>query len=147
MDQSAVALRPADGGDLAYVATLLERNDLPSADVDAKPDCFYVATDGNRRVGVGGIEPFGPDGLLRSVVVEESLRGQGYGVGLSEALEAEAERAGVETLYLLTTTAAGFFADRGFEAIARRDAPASIRETEEFADLCPDSATCMRKSL
>jgi len=141
-----VALQPAAGA-LDHVETLLERNDLPAADVRSKPDCFYVASADGDRVGAGGLERFGTNGLLRSLVVERSARGNGYGTAIREALEAEARTNGIETLYLLTTTVADFFAAAGYSRIARSAAPAPIRNTTEFADLCPASATCMRKSL
>lgn len=147
MDRDAIALRPADGDGLGYVETLLERNGLPAGDVRSKPDCFYLAHENDRRVGVGGVEVHGTDGLLRSVVVERSARGEGYGRALCEALEERAATEGVEALFLLTTTAADFFADRGYEAVDRDRVPDAIRGTTEFADLCPDSATVMRKSL
>ena len=142
-----LTLRRAEEGDLAYVETLLEENGLPSRDVRAKPECFYVGCDGDGRVGVGGVEVYGSDGLLRSVVVERSARGNGFGAALCDALEGEARADGVERLYLLTTTAADFFAERGYVEIERSAAPASIRRTAEFEDLCPATATCMEKSL
>lgn len=70
-----------------------------------------------------------------------------YGTALCDRLEDRASADGVETLYLLTTTAAEFFADRGYVAVERSGAPDAIRGTTEFADLCPSSATCMAKSL
>lgn len=139
-------LHPADG-DLGYVERLLAENELPNADVRSKPGCFYVGRADEEPIGVGGLERYGAEGLVRSLVVEESHRNRGWGTALCDALEAEAEAAGVETLYLLTTTAAEFFADRGFEVIERTDAPPSIRGTDEFEELCPESATCMRKRL
>jgi amino-acid N-acetyltransferase len=81
------------------------------------------------------------------VVVEESVRGAGYGTALCDELEAQAAADGIDALYLLTTTAAGFFEARGYEAIDRNEAPPLIRQTTEFEDLCPASATCMKKSL
>jgi len=147
MSGASISLRPADGDALSYVESVLERNDLPAGDVRSTPGQFYVAFDGDSRVGVGGIEQCGADGLLRSVAVEKSVRGTGVGTELCEALEREARDAGVERLYLLTTTAAGFFADRGYEGIDREDAPEAIQGTTEFDDLCPTTATCMKKSL
>ena len=147
MSGATLTLEPADGDTLAYVESLLETNGLPSSDVRSKPECFYVAHDGNGRVGVGGIEVRGSTGLLRSVVVEPSARGEGLGTALCERLEAAARDEGVETLYLLTTTASGFFADRGYAEIERTEAPEAIRGTTEFADLCPEEAVCMRKRL
>ena len=48
---------------------------------------------------------------------------------------------------LLTTTAASFFAKRGYRPLARDEAPAAVRATAEFRSICPASATCMGKSL
>ena len=140
-----LVLRPAE--DLAYVERLLDANGLPSDDVRARPDCFSVAVAGGERVGVGGVEQYGTAGLLRSLVVAEPARGRGYGTALCDALEARARNDGIETLYLLTTTAADFFAARGYVEIERSDAAEAIRSTAEFADLCPASATPMRTDL
>ena len=147
MRGATITLRQCDDSTLPYIETLLAGNDLPSRDVGSKPERFYVGHDGDDRVGGGGIEVHGSHGLLRSVVIEDSVRGNGYGTALCDGLEAEASAANVETLYLLTTTAAGFFADRGYEEIERTDAPAAIQRTAEFDELCPATAVCMKKSL
>ena len=147
MTDSSLTLRPAEASDLDRVEALLDANDLPSADVRTKSGCFFVARADGEFVGVGGVEEHGENGLLRSVVVEESRRGRGYGAGICETLEDHARGAGIETLYLLTTTAAEFFRRRGYEEIPRGAAPERIRGTTEFADLCPASATCMTKGL
>ena len=148
MGEATVTLRRADDdGTIPLVETLLEENDLPSRDVRSKPGCFYVGYDGGDPVCVGGVEVCGTDGLLRSVVVERSARGGGFGTALCEALEREARAEGVETLYLLTTTASGFFADHGYAEVDRADAPAAVQQTTEFDDLCPATAVCMRKPL
>lgn len=147
MSGSPLTLERTDDTALSYVETLLEENGLPSADVRTKPGRFYVGFHGDDRIGIGGIEIYGTDGLLRSVVVERSERGNGFGAAICDALEAEARAGGVDALYLLTTTAPEFFATRGYAEIERTDAPAPIRQTTEFKDLCPATAICMKKSL
>jgi amino-acid N-acetyltransferase len=147
MTSPEMSLRPAETEGLDRVESLLEANDLPSDDVRTKPDCFFVAESKGVVVGVGGVETRGSAGLLRSVVVREASRGEGYGRVLCDALEDRARAEGVETLYLLTTTAAAFFRRNGYETIQREEAPAGIRGTAQFADLCPDSATAMRKGI
>ena len=152
MTDPQVRLRRADAETVSSVVALLEANDLPSGDVRSKADCFYLASvengdPGPDPVGVGGIEPEGRHGLLRSVVVRESARGRGIGTALCDALEARAAAEGVETLFLLTTTAADFFAGRGYERVERSAVPAGIRATSQFEDLCPATATCLRTSL
>ena len=54
---------------------------------------------------------------------------------------------GVHELVLLTTTAAPFFARRGYQIIDRLDAPAGVQRSEEFRGLCPASAICMQRVL
>lgn len=156
MDAAQLTLRRAGDERLPYVRALLERNGLPAADLGSTPARFYVGyrTDEERDdaeaadpVGIGGIERCGSDGLLRSVVVEQSERGAGVGTALCDALEEGAGARGVGALYLLTTTAADFFAGRGYAEIERTAAPPAIRGTTEFAELCPETATVMRKRL
>ena len=143
----ALSVRPADESDLDRVEALLAAADLPSEDIHSKPDSFFLARVDGDVVGAGGLEIHGPNGLLRSLVVRDPYRGQGYGTAICDELEAVARAQGVETLYLLTTTAADFFRRRGFEETDRADVPDAIRETVEFTDLCPASATCLRADI
>lgn len=138
-------LEEAGADDRTRVERLLRDSDLPVADLDSSPVRLFVGHDDGQFVGVGGLERYGPDALLRSVAVPDSMRGSGYGSALYRELEARAREAGVERLYLLTDTAAGFFAEVGFEVVDREDAPGSVRETTEFQELCSTEATCMRK--
>lgn len=147
MARASLTLEPCDDESVPTVERLLEANDLPSDDVAANPEVFYIASSSDERVGIGGLEQYGRDGLLRSVVIAESARGKGLGGALVRALEAKAADDGVERLFLLTTTAADFFAHQGYEEIDRDAAPESIQATTQFDDLCPTSATCMRKVL
>ena len=149
----AVRLRPVRPDDRAYVERLLESSDLPTDDLDAAYPSLFVCVGGSergeseRRIGVAGLEVNGNAGLLRSVAVEESARGQGYGNSICEKLLGRARNRNLDAVYLLTTTAADFFADRGFEAVERETVPEAIRNTGEFSDICPTSATCMKKPL
>lgn len=147
MDGPSIEFDRATTETIDYVEELLEASGLPTRDLREAPAEFYFGYDGGRRVGVGGLECYGTEGLLRSVVVEESARGEGVGTVLCERLERTARAEGIERLYLLTTTAAEFFDRRGYATIDRSEPPAAIRETAEFAGLCPTTAVCMRKSL
>ena len=149
----SVDLVPATGSAVEWIHGLLESADLPTADLDAGPTgdaegpALYVVRADIGRVGCIGIERYGDAGLLRSAAIQERHRGEGYGRAAVRALEAEARDAGVETLYLLTMTAADFFADMGYEEIERDDAPETVRGSAEFSDLCPETAVVMRRSL
>jgi amino-acid N-acetyltransferase len=51
---------------------------------------------------------------------------------------------GLESVYLLTTTAAPLFRRFGFMDAERASAPAALTASPEFAALCPASAACLR---
>jgi amino-acid N-acetyltransferase len=144
---SDIALTSAEATDLEWLEELLEANGLPTEDLRTNEGRFFVAHVGTERIGGGGLETYGSNALLRSVVIVDSKRGRGYGVALCDALEARARTSGVETLYLLTTTADAFFRERGYDEIDREIVPPEIRRSSEFADLCPRSSTCLRKAL
>ena len=144
---SQVKLRSAEQEDREYIERVLGRNDLPIADISEKLPCLYVCETETDRVGVGGIELYDDAALLRSVAVEKSERGNGYGTIISNKVLAQAELSGVSTVYLLTTTADEFFADLGFVEIPRETVPQSIQTTTEFSDLCPETAVCMKREL
>ena len=134
--------------DLDAIRDLLRTVDLPHEDLtSAHLDHFRVARDGDALHGVVGLEPCGDVALLRSLAVAPSARGEGLGARLADAIEDQAHEADIRTLYLLTTTAEGYFRTRGYESMARDELPEAIQETNEAARLCPTSATCMRKTL
>lgn len=135
----------ATDADRRRVRELLRSNDLPHGDLETSPVRLFVAHDDDEFVGAGGLEAYGPDALLRSVAVPDSVRERGYGTAIYREIESRARADGIDRLFLLTTTADGFFADLGFDVVDRDGVPEPIRETAEFRELCPSGATCMRK--
>lgn len=141
-------LRLATSEDLPAVLALLEDAGLPYQDITTEHlGNFLVAAGGRSILGAVGLERYGENALLRSLVVRPESRFTGLGKQLIDAIEEHARRTSVGTLYLLTTTAADFFARRGYEVIERSSAPAALQETTEFSSLCPSQAICMRRSL
>lgn len=135
-----------DRKDEAQVKQLLAACELPYADITPSHlQHFVILRDGAHLAGVAGLEPLGDVALLRSLAVPMRYRGQGFGSRLTHKAEAYARSQGVETLYLLTTTAEGFFAGRGYARIDRDTVPTAVQETTEFQSLCPASAVCMAK--
>ena len=140
-------MQEADTGDMDEIRRLLERNGLPTADLDRSQPFFLVAREGETLLGAAGLEVYGATGLLRSIVVADSQRGKGLGRGLVDSIEKAARKKGLQELVLLTETARDFFATLGYADIARDRAPAAVRESAEFRSLCPQSASCMSKRL
>ena len=142
-----MVIERAKKSDLPDVLRLLERHQLPLADVDNHIDTMVVARNAGRVVGVAGLELYADGALLRSVAVDPALQGQGVGHQLTECALAMAREHGVENVFLLTTTAEGFFPKFGFAPIQRNDVPASVQSSVEFQSACPASAVAMRKGL
>ncbi|HVP61087.1 MAG TPA: arsenic resistance N-acetyltransferase ArsN2 [Myxococcaceae bacterium] len=140
-------VRQATPGDWPAIERLLSDRDLPAAGARAHLGTFLVAAEGSLVVGCAGIERYGDVGLLRSVAVAKTLAKHGLGAKLVTALLETARGLGLRALYLLTTTAAGYFPRFGFETIPRDALPASLAASEELRGTCPASAVAMRLIL
>ena len=133
---------------LAAVKDLLDAVALPSADLTAaRMEHFFYCGSAPRPNGIVGLELFGADAFLRSLVVAVEHRSAGLGTALVEHAERYARASGARSLFLLTTTVPGFFARLGYVVADRSAAPVTIRDTQQFAGLCPSSATFMVKGL
>ena len=106
-----------------------------------------MAREGGEVVGAAAIEPYGPAGLLRSVVVEPTVRGTGIGATLVDSSELLARDLGINQLYLLTDTAEAWFARRGYLTIGRDVVPEPVRGSIEFTTACSTTAVAMRRAL
>ncbi len=142
-----MVIHAAQESDLPAVRRLLESQHLPLDGVDEHVSTMVVARDGNKVVGAAAVELYGDGALLRSVVVDPAVRGQGLGHRLSDAALSIARNRGIHTVFLLTTTAETFFPKLGFKQIVRSDVPASVQASIEFQSACPASAVAMRKRL
>ena len=136
-------VRPAASSDLAAVERLLTESGLPLDGVREALPTFIVAEADADVVGVAGLEVCCDNALLRSVAVSPSWRSHGLGRALVTRIISDAEARGINALYLLTTTAERYFPSFGFREISRDAVPADVRETAEFRDACPASATVM----
>lgn len=142
-----IKLRRAMAADLTAVVALLESALLPVADLDADHMPHFLLAEGKGLLGVVGLEGTGKARLLRSMAVAEHAQGQGLGHRLLQAIETQALAEGVESIFLLTTTAAPFFHRAGYVPVQRERAPAGLKLLAEFGNLCPTTASCMHKAL
>ncbi len=135
-------------GDLLAIQQLLGSCQLPCEDITAdKLEHYFVIREQEKIVAAIGLEKYNGYGLLRSLAVSNKYRNRGLGKLLVEKLESYAEERDVKELYLLTTSAASFFSELNYVRIDRGEAPAVIRQSEEFSTICPSSATLMRKEI
>ena len=138
-------IEPATISDLSDVRRLLDGHGLPLDGVAEHVDTMIVARDSGRLAGVAALEIYADGALLRSVAVASQTQGRRLGHQLTERALSMAAAHGVDTVFLLTTTAQSFFARFGFETITRQDVPASVQTSIEFRSACPASAVVMRR--
>jgi amino-acid N-acetyltransferase len=130
------------------VVALLEAEGLPASDLtDAHLEHFFFAGSEGSMSALMGLQMYGRDALLRSLVVSKAERGQGLGSILVRHAETYAASRHVCAIYLLTSTAEPLFSRLGYRHAERESAPVTIRSTREFADLCPASSAFMVKHI
>ena len=117
-------LRPATGGDLANIASLLHRAKLRSGGARERLGrTVIVEAERDRPIATAAIDTFSDIGILRSVASSDGLSGQGAGtLAVAGAMRLGA-RAGARRIFVSSATAGGFFERLGFAEIDRRDLP------------------------
>ncbi|MDP6968974.1 MAG: arsenic resistance N-acetyltransferase ArsN2 [Gammaproteobacteria bacterium] len=127
------------------IALLLDEG-LPVKDLlDPNLVQLFGGSINGQLIGIVGIENYGNVGLLRSLAVKQTFRSGGYGRKLVTQAEVWAYARGIQSLYLLTTTAVNYFAQLGYKIVPRNQAPDSVANTAQFTNLCPSSAIFMCK--
>ncbi len=144
---TGASLRAATEGDWAGIESLLRSADLPLDGAREHLLGFVVAEREGELVGCAAVERYGDAGLLRSVAVDPRERGSGIGAVLVERCIADATRAGMTSLVLLTTTAERYFPRFGFAVVNRASLPEAVQASAEFRGACPASAIVMSLSL
>jgi amino-acid N-acetyltransferase len=137
---------PASQNSFTAAIRLLESCGLPSADLNPGTQLFVVEVH-DEVVGTVAVEYDYDTALLRSLSVSEEKRSSGVGAKLIAFIEDYVQKQGVQTIYLLTTTAADFFSKRGYKIIDRNRVPEFIKNTSEYSVICSSSSTVMKKVL
>jgi len=135
--------RKATTADLKVIRELLSASKLPSDDCDEHIENFIVVEDKGKIIGTGGLELCGANGLVRSIAVTPEYRGNGIAREIYRQIEDKAYDSGIRALYLLTESATGYFKKLGFVVKDRSGIPDAIKQTRQFRELCPSSATIM----
>jgi len=144
-----IRIRRASPGDLPAILALLEDCSLPVEGVAEGLARFLVAEDEGLVVATAGIEMGSGSALLRSVAVDPVARGAGVGVEIVRQALRLATVSGAESVYLLTTTAAGFFPRFGFVPALRAEIDAKFPDSTETAagGCCADAEAMVLRDL
>ena len=145
--KSTIQIRKAYPHDFDAICALLASENLPTSDLNPALDNFFIAINGNTLAGVTGMDKYGADGLLRSVVVHKDYRNTGLAGSLVHQLFDHARKQHIAALYLITGTAEGYFKRKGFISIAKEMVPSAVLQSKEFNGLCPASSVIMFRLL
>jgi amino-acid N-acetyltransferase len=74
-----VKLKNATDESIPFITSLLRSSGLPFEDIQSRISCLFIGYAGSEVIGIGGVEMYGRSGMLRSLVIQESLR-----VGVTE---------------------------------------------------------------
>ncbi len=148
-DDGELCLRDQEiASDDAALIAALEAEGLPTDDLSEPGRRFFVyRTLSGEVVGYAGREHYGREIFLRSLVVLPATRGRGIGKAIVARLGRRAFDEGGRTMWLLTTSAAGFFEKAGFKRIERTATPEAILNTRQAQGLCPSSASVLSKPI
>ncbi len=115
-----------------WIRQLLILSDLPDADIPPVQLChFLTLKEKGQGIGIVGVEAFGRFGLLRSLAVDPRYRRRGFASQLVEKAGEYAASPKIESLYLLTIRAEGFFPKRDYQRVQRNSAPISVSTAKE----------------
>ena len=139
------------------IISLLQKVGLPTQDLPDKLPHFFKAsllrqptetlTEMGDLAGIVGLEIQESVALLRSLAVVPTYQSLKIGQKLMEKAVLYAREKGVNEVFLLTTTAEGYFEKYGFAKVNREAVPEAIRQMNQFKDTCPASAAIMHKSI
>jgi amino-acid N-acetyltransferase len=139
-------IRRGEPADLPAVLALLRGAGLPTADLTGNEAVqMWVLEASDSLVGVIALERFGAEGLLRSLAIAPDYRRRGLARELVVRLEQDSRANGIAQLVLLTQTAEPFFRSLGYDVLDRSHVTEALKQSAEFRNLCPASATCMSK--
>jgi protein-tyrosine-phosphatase/N-acetylglutamate synthase-like GNAT family acetyltransferase len=142
------AIAPATTDDRAAVEALLVGAQLPLDGLDAVfPDGFAIARLDGEIVGTAGIERYGWNALLRSVVVLPAHRGKRIADALVADRVSWARTHGAQAVSLLTTAADRYFERLGFVRIDRSRLPEQLRHSTQLAIPACSTAVAMMRRL
>lgn len=145
------SLMPASDSDRPEIEALLTAATLPLDGLADAIENAVVCRVRGALAGVAMVEVWGDAGLLRSVAVAETFRGQHIGEALvadrvawAQAQLGDDNQPTLKNLCVLTTSAEDYFKARGFQTIPRDRLPPSLaRSTQTNLSAC-STAVAMR---
>jgi amino-acid N-acetyltransferase len=140
--REACVFRRGTHGDVASLIPLIASGELPPIFLEPFVDGFLIVEHNGRPIGCGGVEFYGPDAVIRSVVVDPAARGLGLGLDIARLLEDDAWKSDAKDVYLFTMHAHDFWKRIGYRDLPLDEWPQMVRENwqYQFVSQFPDAA-------
>jgi N-acetylglutamate synthase-like GNAT family acetyltransferase len=126
-------IRKASEKDLLPIQRLLAKAGLQEGAMeDHLKDFLVVENENHQVIGTVGVECFGKEGLLRSLVIDAPNWTSYRSLEFLQVALAHAKEKGVETVYLCAKQASELFAILGFKQMDQDQLPESIKTSSHF---------------
>lgn len=142
-----IVISKSSSQNLMAIKEMLEKDGLPTNDLEEKNVMLFVGELDDSVIACIGLEVYDTIGLLRSLSVKNEFRNKGIGNKMTQYVYQYCKQHEISHLYLLTTTADNYFEKHKFSRITRDKVPTAVKQTNQFRELCPESATVMYKLL
>ncbi len=140
LDASALVLRRATLADVPQLGALILSGELPPLFIGEFLEGFVVADHHGEIVACGALELYDDCGVIRSVIVDERLRGAGIGRTIAHLLEDDARAYGARVVYLFTEDALPFWQRLGYGEIADDEWEEAPRHCWQYRFIVPRRA-------
>ena len=140
--------RPLPLGERRMLSRVLAKAGIPVDDIERPGRVFWrFEAEGQVPVGYGGLDLYGGDALLHSVLTLPPARHRGVGSLIVAALETEAMVAKCRSVWIVTAIAAPFFEMLGFAPCPHGDVPAPIAAAARLSSPGDDRVGVLVKHL
>lgn len=134
--------------DVPAIDALLGKYEMPPMAAPDEIESLVIRADDGGISGCVNLQLVGDDAYLFGLAVLPDRRGEGLGWVLADTVLRRSRILGVSRVYLITSDAADFFANRlGFHRVPIEDVDPKIRDSANFANAWNTSVTCMTLDL
>ena len=143
--QEEIEIEKAKKEDIPSILELMKDAGLAAEGLEDAE--LWIMRKNGKVSGSIGLELWGKQGLLRSLVIAKNERSKGLGSALVLYVIEQARQSGVNELYLLTDQVGEYYLRFGFEYFERKKVSGDVLQSSEFRGACLETAPVMRIKL
>ena len=143
--QEEIEIEKAKKEDIPSILELMKDAGLTAEGLEDAE--LWIMRKNGKVSGSIGLELWGKQGLLRSLVIAKNERSTGLGSALVLYIIEQARQSGVNELYLLTDQVGAYYLRFGFEYFERKKVSGDVLQSSEFRGACLETAPVMRIKL